>query len=99
MAQNQANDWVRCEKRLREELSAAEHTRVRVHGSAKLLAANLQVLRRRRESLHNTTNWDRLTNVLGLLKPVAIAADVLAEGLCIPSRTLWGSLGLVVEVS
>ncbi|KAK4237960.1 P-loop containing nucleoside triphosphate hydrolase protein [Achaetomium macrosporum] len=65
--------------------------------SADLLTASLQMLKAGRESLRNTNNWDCLSNVLSLLKPVAVAADVLAEGLCIPSRTLWGSLGLVVE--
>ncbi|AEO54516.1 hypothetical protein MYCTH_2297165 [Thermothelomyces thermophilus ATCC 42464] len=98
MTQKQTIDWLRGEKRLRRELSAEEHAKVHALYSAKLLSESLQMLKASRESLRNTTNWDRLTNVLGLLKSVARAADVLAEGLCIPSGSLWGSFGLVVEV-
>lgn len=99
MAQSQAIAWLNCERRLQGELSRAEHAKMRALYSPELLSASLQMLKAGRESLRHTNNWDRLINVLGLLEPVAIAADVLAEGLCIPSKTLWGSLGLVVEVS
>lgn len=99
MAHVQAIAWLNCEKRLQVELSMAEHAKMRALYSSELLSASLQILKAGRESLRNNTNWDRLTNVLGLLEPIAVAADVLAEGLCIPSKTLWGSLGLVVEVS
>jgi hypothetical protein len=99
MTSDSAVSWRDLEARLYAELKGQERSQVLAITTERALAARLDVLRHQRQALTREGTWGRLNNVTTLLKPIAQAADILAKGACLPSQTLWGALGLIVDVS
>ncbi|KAH8595044.1 hypothetical protein B0O99DRAFT_169848 [Bisporella sp. PMI_857] len=90
--------WVVVSNRFRQQLSPAELASLDANESQSELADTLEELRRRHIVFRDEQIWGRLGHVVGLLEPVAIAADALTSSLCIPSSSLWGTLGLIMSV-
>ncbi len=91
--------WSAPDQRLFKELRKDELNQLLANKSMDMLKLNLEVLKQHRQALYHEKTWNRLRKVIELVKPVAQAADVLAQGICLPSHTLWGVLGLIVDVS
>ena len=91
--------WKDLDARLYSELKDGERKQLLAIRNEQALTARLNVLRNQRQTLKREGTWGRVHKVADLLKPVAQAADILAQGVCLPSQTLWGAFGLIVDVS
>ncbi|KAJ2902096.1 hypothetical protein MKZ38_001005 [Zalerion maritima] len=90
--------WADVDRRLRKELKSNESARLLAIENVEILQTKLERLKQQRRVRPGENTWNRLNKVVTLLKPVAQAADVLAQGACLPSAVLWGALGVVVEL-
>ncbi|KAK0641783.1 P-loop containing nucleoside triphosphate hydrolase protein [Cercophora newfieldiana] len=84
--------------RLHNELKPQERAQLEAIRTEEMLTSHLTLLSTRQNSLRNNETKVRLEKVVTLLKPMAQAADLLAQGVCLPSQTLWGALGLIVDL-
>ncbi len=95
---NDAATWHGPDQRLAKELRPEERTQMLAVKTMDMLRSKLDLLSRHREALRRESTWNRLCKVIHLLKPVAQAAAIRAQGICLPSNTLWGVLALVIDV-
>jgi len=92
-------NWIDAHQRLVNDLSHEEMLKFCQVNTQDRLEKLFSRLQKARDALRAQRIPTRLEKVVSLLKPVAAAADVIAQGSGIPSGSLWGAFGLVVEVN
>lgn len=94
-----SNRWTQEIDAFRERLDDADKANLNTIKSQEGLKESLRVLERQSSALGDEKNRKILDLVVGLMDPIATLADALAPAACVPSGSIWGAFGLIIEVS
>jgi hypothetical protein len=90
--------WNDSFERFKKQLDAADQERLESIKTFAGLESSINSLGRKSSALGDEKNRNILHNIMGLMRPIATVADTLAPGVCMPSSSIWGAFGLIMEV-
>lgn len=92
------NPWNDAAERFKRQLDPADQKSLGLIETRAGLQDLINNLGRRSSALRDEKNVRLFNHVMELMDPIATVADALAPGVCVPSSSIWGAFGLIMEV-
>ncbi|KAG5746479.1 hypothetical protein H9Q72_011927 [Fusarium xylarioides] len=93
------NSWNDAVERFRNQLSAADRESLRLIETKAERQGSVDILGRKSSVFGDGKNLNLLSHVMELMRPIATVADAIAPVACVPSSSIWGAFGLIIEMT